>query len=127
MLIGNLSLKSDHEVKVFLINKGVEIEAIKDEKYNVKEQADSFIENKGQWNNSVLFKAPIPGGDLYILKNKLKYVFYKTEQKGHEGLIDEKSPALRKNSISRNEKLIHAVELSFQNSNSGLTFIGQKI
>lgn len=45
---GVTSLKSNHEVKVFLINKGVEIQDIKDEKYNVKEQADLFIENKGQ-------------------------------------------------------------------------------
>ncbi len=42
------SLKANHETKVFLINKGVEIEDIKDEKYNVKEQTDLFIENKGQ-------------------------------------------------------------------------------
>jgi len=45
---GNTSLKANHVAKVFLINKGVEIEDIKDEKYNVKEQADLFIENKGQ-------------------------------------------------------------------------------
>ena len=45
---GNTSLKANHEVKVFLINKGVEIEDIKDEKYDVKEQMDSFIENKGR-------------------------------------------------------------------------------
>jgi len=45
---GNISLKTNHEVKVFLINKGVEIEDIKNEKYNVKEQTDLFIENKGQ-------------------------------------------------------------------------------
>ena len=45
---GNTSLKADHGVKVFLINKGVEIEDVQDEKYNVKEQADLFIENKGQ-------------------------------------------------------------------------------
>ena len=45
---GITSLKANHEVKIFLINKGVELEDIKDEKYNVKEQADSFIENKGQ-------------------------------------------------------------------------------
>ncbi|MDP4039768.1 MAG: DsrE family protein [Candidatus Pacearchaeota archaeon] len=45
---GSTSLKANHEVKVFLINKGVEIEDIKDEKYNVKEQTDLFIENKGQ-------------------------------------------------------------------------------
>jgi len=45
---GNTSLKANHEAKVFLINKGVEIEDIRDEKYNAKEQADLFIENKGQ-------------------------------------------------------------------------------
>ena len=45
---GVTSLKANHEVKVFLINKGVEIEEIKDERYNAKEQADLFLENKGQ-------------------------------------------------------------------------------
>jgi uncharacterized protein involved in oxidation of intracellular sulfur len=45
---GVTSLKTNHEVTIFLINKGVEVEDIKDEKYNVKEQIDSFIENKGQ-------------------------------------------------------------------------------
>ncbi len=45
---GNTSLKANHEVKIFLINKGVEIEDIKDEKYNVKEQTDLFFQNKGQ-------------------------------------------------------------------------------
>ena len=45
---GVTSLKANHEVKVFLINKGVEVEEIKDEKYNVKEQTDLFIKNKGQ-------------------------------------------------------------------------------
>lgn len=45
---GVLSLTENHEVKVFLINKGVEIEDIKDEKHNVSEQVDNFIEKKGQ-------------------------------------------------------------------------------
>ena len=45
---GVTALKANHNVKVFLINEGVEIEDIKDEKYNVKEQVDAFIENKGQ-------------------------------------------------------------------------------
>ena len=45
---GVTSLKANHEVKVFLINKGVEIEEIKNEKYNVKEQTDLFIKNKGK-------------------------------------------------------------------------------
>ena len=35
---GNVSLKANHAVKVFLLNKGVEVEDIKDEKFNAKEQ-----------------------------------------------------------------------------------------
>ena len=38
---GNTSIKANHEVKVFLINKGVEVEEIKNEKYNVKEIVDN--------------------------------------------------------------------------------------
>jgi len=38
--LGVTSLKANHEVNVFLINKGVEVEDIKDEKYNMKEQMD---------------------------------------------------------------------------------------
>ena len=46
--LGNFSLKAGHEVKVFLMNKGVEIEDIVNEKYNIKEQTASFQENQGQ-------------------------------------------------------------------------------
>ncbi len=45
---GVVALASNHEVKVFLMNKGVEIEDIKDERYDVKKQIDTFIENKGE-------------------------------------------------------------------------------
>jgi uncharacterized protein involved in oxidation of intracellular sulfur len=45
---GVTALASGHEVKAFLMNKGVEIEDIKDERYDVKKQVDSFIGNKGQ-------------------------------------------------------------------------------
>ncbi len=45
---GVTSLKANHMVKVFLLNKGVEIEDIKDDKYNVKEQVEAFMQNKGQ-------------------------------------------------------------------------------
>ena len=45
---GNISLQTNHKAKVFLINKGVEVEDIKDEKHHVKEQINLFIENKGQ-------------------------------------------------------------------------------
>lgn len=45
---GVTALKANHRVKVFLINEGVEIEDIKDEKYDVKGQIDPFLENKGK-------------------------------------------------------------------------------
>ena len=45
---GVTSLKANHETKVFLINKGVEIEDIQDEKHNVREQVALFLENKGK-------------------------------------------------------------------------------
>ena len=68
-----------------------------------------FIENMGQWNSDVLFKATIPGGDLYVLKNKLKYVFYESDHKGHNGISDLADSNLRKHT----ENMIHAIELSF--------------
>ena len=44
---GNTALKSGHDVRVILLNEGVEAEEIQDDKYNVKEQIESFISNKG--------------------------------------------------------------------------------
>jgi uncharacterized protein involved in oxidation of intracellular sulfur len=45
---GNTSLRAHHEVTVFLINKGVEVEEIQTEKYDLKEQITSFSDNDGQ-------------------------------------------------------------------------------
>jgi len=45
---GNVALKENQEVRVFLVNKGVEAEDIKSERFNVKEQLQFFIENKGE-------------------------------------------------------------------------------
>jgi uncharacterized protein involved in oxidation of intracellular sulfur len=45
---GNVALKENHQVKVFLVNKGVEAEDIKSERFPVREQLQSFNENKGE-------------------------------------------------------------------------------
>jgi len=45
---GDVALKAGHSVKVFLVNKGVEAEDIKSEKFNVKEQIAAFIQDKGE-------------------------------------------------------------------------------
>lgn len=38
----NTALLEDHQVKIFLLGKGVEIENIKDGQFNVKEQLENF-------------------------------------------------------------------------------------
>ncbi|MFX0209097.1 MAG: DsrE family protein [Candidatus Hodarchaeota archaeon] len=45
---GNTSLKARHEVTVFLINNGVEVEDIQSEKFNLDKQIPSFLDNEGQ-------------------------------------------------------------------------------
>ena len=45
--LGSASLTYDNEVSIFLLGKGVEAMANKSLKYNVKEQADIFLEHGG--------------------------------------------------------------------------------
>ncbi|MDG1477055.1 MAG: gliding motility-associated C-terminal domain-containing protein [Vicingaceae bacterium] len=35
-----------------------------------------FVENKGQWNNKVKYKAQLPGGNIYLENDRLTYLFY---------------------------------------------------
>lgn len=44
---GNAALKQGHEVKIFLMSAGVEIESIVHQKYNAKKQIEEFVANKG--------------------------------------------------------------------------------
>ena len=44
---GNASLGKGHEVKIFLMSAGVEIESITHEKFNAKKQIDDFVKNGG--------------------------------------------------------------------------------
>lgn len=79
------------------------------------EQSDfRFIENKGQWHPDVMFRTAIPGGDLYILKNKLKYVFYQNPHRGHEGISDAHNHRRESDDIHD----VHSIDLSFFNSKS---------
>jgi len=44
----NFSLKEGDTVKVFLLAKGVEYEALDSEKFNIKEQTKSFLDKNGK-------------------------------------------------------------------------------
>jgi gliding motility-associated-like protein len=88
-----------------------------------------FVENRGQWHADVLFKASIPGGDLYVLKNKLKYVFYEKNQKGHHhGVFDEAGSDLKSASAAPDDPgLQQAVEVEFAAANPGSRITGENI
>jgi len=45
--LGNTALDAGHEVSVFLMGSGVEVEEIKSEKFDVAEVLNKFIGNKG--------------------------------------------------------------------------------
>src|SRR4030066_403448 len=45
--LGNTALGAGHEVSVFLMGSGVEVEEIKSEKFNVAEVLGKFVKDKG--------------------------------------------------------------------------------
>jgi len=45
--LGNTALGDGHEVSVFLMGSGVEVEEIKSEKFNVSEVLKKFVDSKG--------------------------------------------------------------------------------
>lgn len=45
---GNFSLKEGDATKIFLMAKGVEYETLNSEKFNINEQARSFLDNGGK-------------------------------------------------------------------------------
>lgn len=44
-------------------------------------QGYEFIQNKGQWAEPFLYKAPLPGGELYLEKGRLVYTFWDVQKK----------------------------------------------
>ncbi len=57
-----------------------------------------FIENKGQWNETIQFKAKIPSGNLYLEQNELIYQFYDEQDMAryhdlHHGFLKNPTPA----------------------------------
>lgn len=72
----------------------------------------TFIENKGQWEDNVKYKADIPGGVLFIEDGQLTYLLAESEpfKKMHETGIYDKPVKL------------HAYKLKFENFNPKLTY-----
>ncbi|MEZ5046755.1 MAG: hypothetical protein R2831_07160 [Chitinophagaceae bacterium] len=77
-----------------------------------------FIENKKQWDAQILYKADLPGGALFLTKNRLVYSFHSLSdlEKVHELRHKNKNPY---------QEIIHqhAYELNFLNANANPSII----
>lgn len=66
-----------------------------------------FVENKGQWEQNILYRAGIPGGYLFVGRNTLTYLFY--DKKAihnftHEGkAVDVKFHSIKVNFLHCNK------------------------
>ena len=91
-----------------------------------------YFENKGQWDNKVLFKADIFGGWAFLEKNTITYMFMETDkilhrhnhnsqsrQDGNEDLdvhADENAPSIIKG---------HVYKVNYLNANETATCNGE--
>ena len=76
-----------------------------------------FIENKGQWDKAILYRAEIQNGYLFITETGLEYVFYDGEKIAarHLGSDDDHAKARLIDSEEYNSNIIdmHSVGLEF--------------
>jgi gliding motility-associated-like protein len=89
-------------------------------------QPVEFIENKGQWDSRVLFKASIPGGSLYLGEQGYTVLQHREEDVKHiQELMHhrEKQTAADKNFILHS----HAYRVSFEGANLSPRIIADKV
>ena len=78
-------------------------------------QEIKFIENKGQWDDHILFRADLAGGKLFVEKDRLTYMFFDNQQLAdlhHEKRIGEVD--------------FHAAEVVFLGSNTTTHIITER-
>ncbi len=73
-----------------------------------------FRENKGQWHDNVLYKARIPGGNLYLEQNALTYQFYKEQDIVRMGEMHH--DAIKNPQHSDSIIHLHAFQVEFLNA-----------
>jgi gliding motility-associated-like protein len=78
-----------------------------------------FIENKGQWEEQVLFETGVPSGTLFLEKNALTYDFY--DEKTFSRLMHRHHETTHQAGPSTLKR--HAIRISFPYSNSSPAII----
>ncbi|WP_247233728.1 PKD domain-containing protein [Telluribacter sp. SYSU D00476] len=78
-----------------------------------------FIQNRGQWDREVLYRAELPGGFLYLKKQSLVYVLYDARQVSAR---HANTPLPEGNDRTTPATIqAHGVEVRFEGSNSTVT------
>ena len=75
-----------------------------------------IIENKGQWEPQVLFKAAIPSGNIFITKQGISYALF-----DENALHKRDHDRIKVDTINR-----HNLKVEFVNSNSNATIIKEQ-
>jgi len=88
----------------------------------------SFEENKGQWDNGILFRASIPGGYLFVTKSSLRYQYFHPEDivkfSRHKHSSDGGSNLRMKE--PDNLIRVHVVDVEFKNTNGFKSFVASQ-
>ncbi|HLG36201.1 MAG TPA: hypothetical protein VI757_15085, partial [Bacteroidia bacterium] len=81
-----------------------------------------FTENKGQWENNVLYRAQLDGGVLFLEKNCFTYSFYEKEKVRRNHVVPPGT------TLSKEEMQIreHAFRITLKNSLPGVRVSSQK-
>ncbi|WP_138477450.1 gliding motility-associated C-terminal domain-containing protein [Dyadobacter bucti] len=86
-----------------------------------------FIENKGQWEKEILFRAEIPGGFLFLKKQSIVYVLYNASEVSARHAGRPVKTALAKGNVLFKETIsAHGVEVQFQNASQTVTYKANK-
>jgi len=90
---------------------------------NLSAQYLQFVENKGQWDNSVKFKTDFKGGELYLNSSGYKVVLHNKDQlkaiaKFFSGHADNAKEATAAKAVSNFILHSHAYEINFLNADT---------
>ena len=86
-----------------------------------------FVQNQGQWDRDILFRADLPGGFLFLKDKSLVYVLYDASQVGSHHKPREKpaGSGLKAAPVSK-DITAHGVEVLFENSNKEIRHIPKR-
>jgi gliding motility-associated-like protein len=78
-----------------------------------------FAENKGQWNNKVLYEGKFKGGKVFLEQQAFTYIFYPAEG------LKAQQHKFQENPSSENKAAQHSVKMKFLESNPNANIIKQ--